>query len=118
MSQDRHEHVNIVQLRGRAKDILDGTRFFGYRYIITRYEVPIAQITPPPAETTGLVQINITDIRNGAREILEKVQGGQTFLILRYNRVDAALCPVERETFPVAAPTRDTDGAGVHPGKG
>jgi antitoxin (DNA-binding transcriptional repressor) of toxin-antitoxin stability system len=118
MGNDRSKCVNIVQLRDKTKDILDGTHFFGHHYAVTRYDVPVAQITPPPAETTGLARISVTDVRLGAREILEQVQDGQTFLVLRYNRVDAALCPVEKETFPVAAPTGNEDGAGVHPGKG
>ena len=118
MGHDQSEHVNIVQLRDKTKDILDGTRFFGHHYVVTRYDVPVAQITPPPAEITNLVRISVTDVRLGAREILEQVQDGQTFLVLRYNRVDAALCPVTKEMSLAAVTTRDTDGAGVHPGKG
>jgi antitoxin (DNA-binding transcriptional repressor) of toxin-antitoxin stability system len=108
MSHNEYRYVDIVTLRDDTKDILDGTHFLEHRYIVTKRRTPVAQIIPPTSDTKDTNRITVTDIRLKAREILQAVQEGKTFLVLRHGRADAIICPIPKEMSPTNAVAGDT----------
>lgn len=89
-----YKYTSVGHLRDKAKNVLDGTRFLGDRYIVTRNGDPIAQVVPPTTDD-NIERITITKFRYNTREILNDVRyDHKAFLLLRHGRADGLLCPL------------------------
>jgi antitoxin (DNA-binding transcriptional repressor) of toxin-antitoxin stability system len=97
MTDSGPQLISVRTFRNDIKEILDGTRFLKHHYIVTNYGQAVAQVVPPD-DAHDMDRLTVTDVRTKTREILEAVgQHNQAFLIVRYGRPEALICPLRGE---------------------
>ncbi|MBN1934902.1 MAG: hypothetical protein JW934_09575 [Anaerolineae bacterium] len=96
MTDNGPQHVSVRTFRNEIKEILDGTRFLQRHYIITNRDRAVARVIPPAKNWHTMDDVTVTDVRTKTREVLEAVeQHNKTFLIVRYGRPEALICPLQ-----------------------